>query len=332
MNRKPKILVAGSFVMDLIASTERAPKSGQTVVGKSFRTAPGGKGANQAVQCARLGAEVTMIGCVGNDIFGQEMLKAAGESGVKLDHVIINPTVSSGIGHVLLEVSEHGAQNRITVIPGANKSLVPADIDWLKGRIREYDMVMLQMEIPLEINLLIAHWAQEAGIPIMLNPAPAAPLSEELLRCVTYLTPNEQEAAAETGLPLRITKGGAEESDLFAVVAALRGKGASNVIVTLGGNGSAVAEGNQIRQIPIVQMPRVADPTAAGDSFVAAFCVGLCAGLSQEQALTFASYTAAITVSRMGAMPSLPKLNEVLTLMKDRGCQELNLSRLDILK
>ena len=332
MNRKPKILVAGSFVMDLIASTERVPKSGQTVVGKSFRTAPGGKGANQAVQCARLGAEVTMVGCVGNDIFGQEMLEATGNAGVNLEHVKIDPSVSSGIGHVLLEVSEDHAQNRITVIPGANQSLAPEDIVWLKDRVREYDMVLLQMEIPLEINLLIAGWAREAGVPVMLNPAPAAPLSEALLRSVNYLTPNEQEAAAETGLPLRITEHGIDEQDLRAVVAALRAKGAKNVIVTLGGNGSAVADGGQIRYIPIVQMPHVADPTAAGDSFVAALCVGLCVGFRQEQALTFASYTAAITVSRIGAIPSLPKLDEVLALLTERDCQTIDRPLLDVLK
>ena len=319
MDRNPKILVAGSFVMDLIAATERVPKSGQTVVGKSFRTAPGGKGANQAVQCARLGADVTMIGCVGGDIFGRELLDAAGKAGVHLEHVKVDKAVSSGIGHVLLELTEHGAQNRITVIPGANQSLVPADVAWLKDRIGDYDMVLLQMEIPLAVNLLIAHWAQSAGVPVMLNPAPAAPLSGELVRCVSYLTPNEQEASAETGLPLRMTESGAEEDDLRAVAAALRGMGCSNVIVTLGGCGSAAADAAGIRLIPAVRMAHVADPTAAGDSFVAAFCVGLCRGLSEDEALTFASHTAAITVSRTGAIPSLPTLQEVRALMAERS-------------
>jgi ribokinase len=332
MTRKPKILVAGSFVMDLIASTERAPKSGQTVVGKSFRTAPGGKGANQAVQCARLGADVTMIGCVGGDIFGQQMLDAARKSGVNLNHVKVDRTVSSGIGHVLLEVTEHGAQNRITVIPGANQSLNPEDVAWLEKRIREFDMVILQMEIPLDINLRIAHWAQDAGVPVMLNPAPAAPLSDELLGCVTYLTPNEQEAAMETSLPLRIDEKGIQKDDLQAVAAALWAKGVKNVIITLGSNGSAVVLKDGIHYIPIVQMTHVADPTAAGDSFVAAFCVGLCVGLSQEQALIFASHAAAITVSRMGAMPSLPTLDEVLALLEERNCSDFAITALDSLK
>ena len=333
MNRKPKILVVGSFVMDLIATTDRAPKSGQTIVGQDFHIAPGGKGANQAVQCARLGADVTMIGCVGGDIFARELLDTARDAGVHVEHVKIDPSVSSGIGHVLLEVTEHSAQNRITVIPGANQHLYPEDIAWLQPRIQEYDMVLLQMEIPLEINLLVSQWAADAGIPVMLNPAPAAALSDQLLSHVTYLTPNEQEAAVETGLPLHTTDGSiSEETDLQAIAAALREKGVEHVIITLGGNGSAVVEQTGIHYIPIVKMPHVADPTAAGDSFVAALCIGLCAGMTQEQALFFASYTAAITVSRMGAMPSLPTLEEVLQLIRQRGETSIPVQLLDILK
>ncbi len=332
MNRKPKILVVGSFVMDLIATTDRAPKSGQTIVGRDFHIAPGGKGANQAVQCARLGADVTMIGCVGGDIFARELLDTARDAGVHVEHVKIDPSVSSGIGHVLLEVTEHSAQNRITVIPGANQHLYPEDIAWLQPRIQEYDMVLLQMEIPLEINLLVSQWAADAGIPVMLNPAPAAALSDQLLSHVTYLTPNEQEAAVETGLPLHTTDGSISETDLQAIAAALREKGVEHVIITLGGNGSAVVEQTGIHYIPIVKMPHVADPTAAGDSFVAALCIGLCAGMTQEQALFFASYTAAITVSRMGAMPSLPTLEEVLQLIRQRGETSIPVQLLDILK
>jgi len=318
--------------MDLIASTEHAPRAGQTVVGTSFRTAPGGKGANQAVQAARLGADVTVIGCVGGDVFGREMLDTAAQAGVDVSHVRIDPAVSSGIGHVLLEVTEHGAQNRITAIPGANQSIRPEDVAWVREHIGEFGLVMLQMEIPLEINLLVAHWAQAAGVPVMLNPAPAAPLSDELLSCVTYLTPNAQEAAVETGCPLRIGEHGIQKDDMQAVARALWARGVKNVIITLGSNGSAVVGPNHIQYIPAVQMPHVADPTAAGDSFVAAFCVGLGIGLTQTQALTFASYAAAITVSRMGAMPSLPKLEEVVALLREHGCEEFDLRALDALK
>jgi len=331
MLKKPRILVAGSFVMDLIASTRRAPQSGQTVVGLSFRTAPGGKGANQAVQCARLGADVTMIGCVGDDLFGRELLTVAGSDGVDVSHVKVDPTVCTGVGHVLLEVTEHGAQNRITVIPGANFAITPADVAWLESEIGSYDMVLLQLELTMEVTTRIAAWAHAAGVPVMLNPAPAVPLPDGLLPHVTFLTPNEQEAAAMTGLPLRMEEAGVNEEDMKQTAAALREKGVENIIITLGGHGSAVVEPEGARYVPCVRMPHVADPTAAGDSFVGAFCTGLTAGLTQEQALTFASHAAAITVSRMGAIPSLPTLEEVRALLTERDCRSFDLRELDAL-
>ena len=166
----------------------------------------------------------------------------------------------------------------------------------------------------------------------MLNPAPATDLDDELLSLVTYLTPNEQEAAMETGLPLNMENGVICPEDLARIAAALRDKGVEHVIITLGSNGSAVVEADGIRRIPCVKMSHVADPTAAGDSFVGALSVGLTIGLSLENALAFASHTAAITVSRMGAMPSLPSLEEVEALLKERGFQGFALSVLDVLR
>lgn len=332
MGTKPNILVVGSFVMDVIAATERVPRSGQTVYGKSFHTAPGGKGANQALQCARLGANVTMVGCVGDDLFGRELLEIPRAAGVDLSHVLVRPGVTSGVGHVTLEVTEHTAQNRIIVIPGANRTLTVGEVSWIKDCIASYDMVLLQLEVPLEVNRAVARWAKEAGVPVMLNPAPATDLDDELLSMVSYLTPNEQEASMETGLPLQMDHRGIQRDDLKKIAAALWAKGVENVIITLGGNGSAVVKGDSIRYIPCVKMDHVADPTAAGDSFVGALAVGLTAGLSQEEALAFASHTAAITVSRMGAMPSLPTLEEVLALLREREYRGFEPSQLDILK
>ena len=149
MYKKPKILVVGSFMMDLIASAERAPNAGETVIGKKFTTAPGGKGVNQAVQCARLGAHVTMAGRVGDDAFGRIMTDAARAAGVDVSHVSVDPAESSGVGHILLEVTEHGAQNRITVCPGANYTMKVEDIAWLREEIGCYDMLMMQFELPM---------------------------------------------------------------------------------------------------------------------------------------------------------------------------------------
>ena len=332
MQRKPRILVVGSFVMDVIATTERVPAAGQTVYGKSFHTAPGGKGANQALQCARLGAQVTMMGCVGDDLFGRQLLDPPRAAGVDVSRVVVRSGISSGVGHVTLEVTEHTAQNRIVVIPGANQTLTVEEVSWLKAEMPSFDMVLLQLEIPIEVNLAVAGWAREAGVPVMLNPAPATDLDDRLLKLVTYLTPNEQEASAETGLPLRMDERGIQRDDLKKIAAALWTKGVENVIITLGGNGSAVVMGDGIRYIPCVHMDHVADPTAAGDSFVAALCVALSSGLPQEEALAFASHTAAITVSRMGAMPSLPTLDEVIQLLRERGYQGFDLALLDALR
>ena len=332
MQRRPRIFVLGSFVMDLIATTERIPRSAQTVYGRSFHMAPGGKGANQALQCARLGADVTMMGCVGDDLFGEKLLETPRAAGVDVSHVVVRPGVTSGVGHVTLEVTEHTAQNRIIVIPGANRTLTVEEAAWVKDEIGTYDMVLLQLEVPLEVNLAVARWAREAGVPVMLNPAPAAELDDELLSLVTYLTPNEQEASVETGLPLAADENGPSRDDLQKIAAALWAKGVENVIITLGGAGSAVVGDDSIRYIPCVHMDHVADPTAAGDSFVGALSVGLTVGLSQDQALAFASHTAAITVSRMGAMPSLPTLAEVIALLKERDYRGFDLSVLDALQ
>ena len=332
MHRKPRILVVGSFVMDVIATTEKVPRSAQTVYGKSFHMAPGGKGANHALQCARLGAQVTMMGCVGDDLFGEKLIEPLKSAGVDVSHVLVRPGVSSGVGHVTLEVTEHSAQNRIIVIPGANRTLTVDEVAWIQDEIGTYDMVLLQLEVPLEVNRTVARWAKEAGVSVMLNPAPATDLDDELLRYVTYLTPNEPEASMETGLPLASDENGPCRADLQKIAAALWDKGVEHVIITLGGSGSAVVQGSSIRYIPCVHMDHVADPTAAGDSFVGALSVGLTAGLSQEEALAFASHTAAITVSRMGAMPSLPTLAEVLELVKERDYRGFDPAALDILK
>lgn len=331
MLKKPKILVVGSFVMDLIASTNRAPKSGETVIGLKFQTAPGGKGANQAVQCARLGAHVTMIGKVGSDSFGKIMMDTAQQAGVDISHVLVDTQEASGVGHITLEVTEHGAQNRITVCPGANYTITVEEVAWLKEKIGEYDLVMMQFELPMNVVEAVAQWAKDAQVPVMINPAPAAPMSDALLQCATFLSPNEHEAAAMAGHTIDVSNG-VNYADVDMVAAAFRERGVKNLIITLGENGSVVAGEAGISHVDCVKMPHVADPTAAGDSFVAAFCTGLTAGLPQKEALAFASHTAAITVSRMGAMPSLPTISEVQALLRGRAYKGFDPGVLDALK
>lgn len=328
MNRKPRILVVGSFMMDLIASAPRVPDLGETVIGTSFQTAGGGKGINQAVQCARLGAEVTMAGCVGDDAFGKEMLVIARKSNVDISHVKISNKSSSGVGNIQLQVTDDGVQNRIMVIPGANYDLTCEDLKWIEDEISSYDIVMLQLELTMDVTEYVAHTAAKNGVPVMLNPAPAAELSDELLGNITYLSPNEFEAALLAECSILAVYDGIDEDALKRVTSIIRQRGVNKVIVTLGSNGSAIADNEGLRRIDCVKMDNVKDPTAAGDSFVAAFCFGITAGLNEEQALTLASYTAAITVTRMGAMPSLPRFEEVIDLINERGCTIIDTEKL----
>jgi ribokinase len=333
MQKRPKILVVGSFVMDLIVSTEKFPNSGETVLGKSFRTAPGGKGANQAVQAARLGADVTMVGKVGNDDFGRSLINSCKESGIHTEHIAVDPEVSSAVGNIILEVGEgKSAKNRIVVVPGANMTITPEDVAFLKDTINQYDMVILQLEIPMQINEIVAKYAFDKNVPVMLNSAPSAPLSEELLSRLTYISPNEHEAADLTGIHIRKDGKLVNQNDAEAVVDSLLQKGVKNAVITLGSAGAVVANKNEFVYQSCIDVVEVKDPTAAGDSFVGAFTTGLCAGLSLSEALTFANYTATLTVSRMGAQPSLPYLDEVLDLMKKVGQFGFDFSRLDILK
>ncbi len=313
--KKTKILVVGSFVMDLIVSAGRFPGSGETVLGTGFQTAPGGKGANQAVQAARLGADVTMVGKVGRDAFGQELIDSAKTAGVNVEHVVIAQDTFSAIGNVQLEKRANGSTaNRIIVVPGANMAISPEDVSFLEKEIRAFDMVILQLEIPMEINLLVARYAKANGVPVMLNSAPYAPLPPEMLSLITYISPNEHEASLLTGLPVE------NDQQVGAALNAIRTMGVENALITLGSRGAAYLDkAGQLTVCPALSGLDARDPTAAGDSFVGAFCTAVSIGVPIARALCFANHAAALTVCRMGAQPSLPTIHEVLALMRSYG-------------
>ena len=321
-NKSPRILVVGSFIMDLVAMADRAPAMGESVIGHSFRTAPGGKGANQAVQAARLGARTFMAGCVGDDVYGQQMLSALSDSGVDTAHVKISREHPTGVGHIQIQTGCGGVQNRIIVVPGANFDLMPSDLWWLEKEINIYDIVMMQLELRMETIEYVAAVAKAAGVPVMLNTAPAAPLPDSLLSCVTFISPNETEASLLTGVKTD-AQGRLSGTSLEQAASALMAKGVPNVIITLGDEGAAICTSQGVKRIPCVKMTSVKDPTAAGDSFVGAFCAGYAAGLSNEEALSLAVHTAAITVCGYGAIPSLPTLEKVEALMAERGFDSL---------
>jgi len=314
----PKILVVGSLVMDLIYSTSKVPNEGETVNdGLSFTSAPGGKGANQAVQAARLGINVTMIGKLGQDMFGDELLKAIQEAGINTDKILRDETCSSAVSNIILEVVQgKKTKNRIIVVPGSNMKLTVQDVEFLKEKISDYDLVIMQLEIPLEVNRRVAEYAYAKGVPIMLNSAPYEALDDDLLSKLTYISPNEHEAYGLTGIKTTIEDGSIDIKKVEMAAKVLLNKGVKNVIITLGSNGVAFMNKAMFVVKPCIDIVKVVDPTAAGDSFTGAFCSAICMGMTPEKALDFANYTATLTVSRIGAITSLPTIEEVKALMK----------------
>lgn len=320
MGHKPRILVVGSFVMDQIVITDVFPQEGQTVLGRSFSKAPGGKGANQAVQVVRLGAEVSMLGKLGKDANGSELIAACRDAGVDTKNILFDETTPSGCSVIILENNADGScANRIIVVSGSNMQISNSDVVFLKNEIRNYDLVMLQHEIPSDVNDLVASYAFAAGVPVMLNPAPSAPISDSLLSHLTYISPNEHEAEDLTGVHIGHDGVNVSRTDVKKAASELRKKGVGNVLITLGSAGAALFNDDGDFYAPCVQEIAAVDPTAAGDSFVAAFCVGVCCGWGWEEILQFANHTASLTVSKLGAMPSLPGIEQVESLLRSRS-------------
>lgn len=317
----PNILIVGSFVMDQILSTRIFPQEGETVLGINFQKAPGGKGANQAVQIARLGANVTMVGKLGRDANGQELLAQCEAAGIDIGHVAYDESAASGCAVIILEeTSAGGSQNRIIVVPGTNMLIQRGDVAFLEKSIRQYDMVILQLEIPMAINEYVAQLAYRNNVPVMLNPAPSAPLRDEFLSHLTYLSPNEHEAADLTGIAIRRTGADVEMDDVERAAQALLARGVKNVLITLGASGAVLCNNAGLFYQTGIKNVSAVDPTAAGDSFIGAFCFSVCRGWDWNCALRYANQAAAITVSRLGAIPSLPTFEEVTTALASGGC------------
>ncbi|MCX5125194.1 ribokinase [Streptomyces sp. NBC_00347] len=296
------IAVLGSTNMDLVAYVAKAPRLGETVTGRAFRTAPGGKGANQAVAAARSGGEVVMIGAVGADEFGVRLRSALAGAGVETAAL---RTVEGASGTAHITVDDEGG-NSIIVIPGANAlvtSLEPGDA----ARIGAADSLLLQLELPLEAVLAGALAARAQGVRTILTPAPAQPLPAELLAATDLLVPNEHEAAALTGL-----------TDVHLAAAALL-QDVPEVVVTLGAAGVLyAARGHEPLAVPAPPV-RAVDTTAAGDTFVGALAVALGEGRPMPEALRWASAAAALSVQRPGAQDSMPTRAEVVVFAAGQG-------------
>ncbi|MBQ6437569.1 MAG: ribokinase [Bacteroidales bacterium] len=294
-----KILVIGSSNTDMTIKSERLPAPGETILGGKFLMGAGGKGANQAVAARRLGGDVTFVCKVGRDIFGDNAIKGYEKEGIDTSH-ILRSDAPSGIALILVDAK---AENSIAVAPGANGDLTPADIRNLRGVIAEASYLILQLEVPVETVLEAARIAHEAGVYVILNPAPACPLPEELFKYLSLITPNQTETALMTGIE-------ADEASLDKAVDALRAKGVKDVIVTLGSRGSMVCTGEKRDFIPACKVKAV-DTTAAGDTFCGALCVALSEGKSLKDAAAFATKASALAVQKMGAQDSIPYRKDI---------------------
>jgi ribokinase len=304
-DHKP-IVVVGSINIDLVMNTDRIPVEGETITGKDFQIHPGGKGANQAVAVGKLGYPVQMIGRVGNDVFGQQLRTNLEQSGVDIASVITSES-SSGVAVILVNAK---GENCIVITPGANALLTPQDLDANIERIRAAGVVLTQLETPLDTIEHLANICKRENVPLILDPAPARELPPDLLRKVTWFTPNETEAAFYCG-----ASASSDKREPANIAQQLFDQGIHGVVLKLGARGSYLAKPNQAGQIIAPFPVKAVDTTAAGDAFNGAFATALMMGKSEQESARFASAAAAVSVTRSGAQPSLATMAEVEDLL-----------------
>ncbi|MBK8986656.1 MAG: ribokinase [Chloroflexi bacterium] len=305
---QPHIVVVGSLNMDLVVQVPTIPAPGETVLGDNFATIPGGKGANQAVAAARLGAKVSLIGRVGADAFGAQLLAAARAEGIDVTHVGVDETAASGIAMITVDAA---GQNSIAVASGANYRLTAVHVHRAWEQLDRVDLLVMPLETPLETIETAVMLAQQSGVKVILNPAPARPLPAHILAGVDVLVPNESETALLTGLP--VTTG----DETRQAARCLLDLGVGSVVLTLGSRGALVLAGGNGEFTAVAPYPvNAVDTTAAGDAFVAGLAVGLGEGRSLPAAAQFANAVGALAVTKQGAQPAMPTRAEVETLSK----------------
>lgn len=296
-----KIVVIGSSNTDLVVNTDRAPEGGETVLGNGFAVNHGGKGANQAVAVSRIGGTVSFISKVGNDTFGSQMRRHYEDEGMDVSYVLVDALTPSGVALIIVDGK---AENRIVVAPGANGNLTEEDIDKAGLAVEKSEFVLLQLEIPMTTVEYAVRMAASLGKKVIVNPAPACPLSEELLRDVYLITPNETEAGILTGITI------VDNDSAIKAAEALFRLGVQNVVITLGEKGALVYNAEVSMFVPAYQVKAV-DTTAAGDVFNGALAVALSEGRTLSGAARFACAASAISVTRMGAQNSVPSRDEL---------------------
>lgn len=301
------IVVLGSSNTDMIIKVPRIPKPGETILGGTFATAPGGKGANQAVAAARAGGSVSFIARVGRDMFGDEALRGFAGDGIDCGHVTRDGDAPSGIAMIFVD---DAGENSIAVASGANARVSPADVDAAHGMIASAGILLMQLEIPLETVTAAAEIADANGVTVILNPAPAQPLSDDLLGHVTILTPNESEAELLTGSTVE------DETGAREAARKLRSHGIAVVLVTLGSRGVYVSSPEFEGVVPAFTVTPE-DTTAAGDVFNGVLAVSLAEETPLADAVRFANAAAALSVTRLGAQTSAPHRSEIDAFLQD---------------
>jgi len=307
--KSKQIVIIGSSNMDLVTRTSRIPVAGETLIGNGFFMTPGGKGANQAVAAAKLSGKVIFVAKLGKDLFASQLLDNLRTANVNITHIEQIDDVPSGIAVIAIDGS---GRNSIIVVPGANGKLSSADIDRAETDMANASVIVCQLEVPLETVEYAAEVARKNKIPFILDPAPARPLSNELLQKVYLLKPNETEAEALTGIKV------ADEISATDAADVLLGKGVENVIITLGRKGFLIADRQGRELIPEVAVD-VVDTTSAGDTFTGALAFGLSFGKPLRQAALYANVAAALCVTKMGAQSSIPSRTEVDAFIKARN-------------
>jgi ribokinase len=308
MSKQAKVVVVGSSNTDMVVKSKRIPAPGETVIGGTFVLAAGGKGANQAVAAARMGAEVAFVAKVGADMFGDQAIAGYQREGINTDFVFRDAEHATGVALILVDAN---GENLISVASGANGFLSPGDIERAESVIAAADVVVTQLETPLDVLACAAKLAKKHGVPLILDPAPAPDeaLPVEILRDVTVIKPNENETERLTGLNVRDLASAQHAADQLLDL------GVKAVIITLGSDGSLLVEtpGKGIH-IPSYQVDAI-DTTAAGDAFSGALASGIGAGCTLQEAVKIATAVAALSVTRLGAQPSLPTSAELDAFM-----------------
>lgn len=299
-----EIMVVGSINMDLVVRTVRAPKAGETVHGSDFKLVPGGKGANQAVAASLMGASTMLIGCVGQDAFGPELLAALRNKRVNVEHVKSLSGIPTGTATIIVEDS---GENRIVVVPGTNAHVSVSDVEAVAEMISSAKVVILQYEIPLESVARVIDIASHSNCQVVLNAAPAYPTSQQLLSQIDTLIVNESEAKLLSGIEVF------DLSSAFNAADKLRQQGAKMVIVTLGSQG-AILSSAKLRIHVSALAVKVVDTTAAGDAFVGGFAASLVKGRDLLNALKFAVSAGSLATTKLGAQPSIPQEQDVLAV------------------